>query len=76
MLSDGRRCLSTSTNLFGNNRVMAKQKRTLDVTKPVSYTEVRHQNHCITITIHVFSVHETTPRWSLENLAFNQYIKS
>ena len=54
MLSDGRRCLSTSTNLFGNNRVMAKQKRTLDVTKPVSYTEVRHHNQCNTITLMYF----------------------
>ena len=40
MLRDGRRSLSISANLFGNNRVMAKQKRTVDVTKPVSYTEV------------------------------------
>ena len=40
MLHDGRRCLATSTNLFGNNRVMAKPKRTVDVTKPVTYTEV------------------------------------
>ena len=40
MLLHGRRSLSISANLFGNNRVMAKQKRTVDVTKPVSYTEV------------------------------------
>jgi len=84
MLRDGRRSLSISTNLFGNNRVMAKQKRTVDVTKPVSYTEVHQTFVRIFLSIRLeyfryystFSVHETTPRWSVENLAFNKYIKS
>ena len=55
-LADGRRCLSVSSNQFGNNRVMAKQKRTIDCTKPVTYTEVNESTISYSLYVYIMKI--------------------